>query len=132
MAPQTPGLDQISTRWAFIHDPTQFIQRYEPAIRNYLAALIKDPYDAEEVAQEFFLKALRHGFAGADPERGRFRDYLKIAVRNAAMTHLRRRQQPHAEAYMVDRISVVDEASFVADRKWMADWRNCILERAQR
>lgn len=126
----TPGLDQISTRWTLIHDPKVFIQRYAPAIRNYLGALIKNPHDAEEVAQDFFLKALRHGFSGANPDRGRFRDYLKIAVRNAAMTHLRRRPTPQAGAFEIARLSVPDEAARAADAEWVSDWRRCTLERA--
>lgn len=123
-----PGLDQISTRWSFIHDPEQFVERYAPAIRRYLEALIRNPDDAEEVAQEFFLKALRHGFAAANPDRGRFRDYLKIAVRNAAMSHLRRRPVPRAGAFDVTQLSVSDDA----ERAWLSDWKQCTLERAWR
>lgn len=125
-----PGLDQISTRWTFIHDPREFIKRYAPAIRNYLGALIKNGHDAEEVAQDFFLKTLRNGFAGANPDRGRFRDYVKIAVRNSAMTHLRRRPAPQATAFEVAGLSVQEEVALEADREWLADWRRCMLDRA--
>lgn len=84
------NLDQISTRWQTLNDPLQFVMRYAPAIHNYLCALLKNPHDADEVSQEFLLRVQQHGFANANPERGRFRDYLKKAIRNAGLNHLQR------------------------------------------
>src|SRR5947208_16957069 len=93
-APSGPHsrLDQISTRWAVVNDPLQFMLRYGPAIQRYLSALIKNPHDVEEVLQDFLLRGLQRGFVRTESLRGRFRDYLKTAVRNAALTHYRRRQ----------------------------------------
>ena len=45
-------------------------------------------HDADEVLQELLVWVTERGFAGADPARGRFRDYLRAAVRNAAFRHL--------------------------------------------
>ena len=58
----TPGLDQISTRWPAIKDPVQFVLRYAPAIQKYLAALLRDAHDAEDVAQDFLLRGILKGF----------------------------------------------------------------------
>jgi DNA-directed RNA polymerase specialized sigma24 family protein len=89
----TTRLDEISTEWSILVDPARFVARYEDAIRRYLSALIKNPHDAEEVVQDFFLKITRlHGFFRVRAERGRFRDYLKSAIRNAALNFLRDRQ----------------------------------------
>jgi RNA polymerase sigma-70 factor (ECF subfamily) len=81
-----------TTQWDLIGDPAHVIKRYEPAIRRYFLALIRNRDDAEEAAQEFFLRIVRAGFAGACRDRGRFRDYLRKAVRNAAMNYLRSRR----------------------------------------
>src|SRR5262249_23195157 len=84
-------LEDISTEWSLIHNPVQFVMRYAPAIQRYLAALIKPPSDAEDVAKEFFLRVVKNGFVHARRERGRFRDYVKTAVRNTALNFLNRR-----------------------------------------
>ncbi|MFG0318739.1 MAG: RNA polymerase sigma factor, partial [Planctomycetota bacterium JB042] len=57
---------------------------YDGPIRAYLrAALGRSPHDADDLAQEFFAWALESGFlAKADPSRGRFRGFLKVALRN--------------------------------------------------
>src|SRR4051812_10671065 len=91
---QAPGLDQISTHSPMIEDPGQFVLRYAPAIRSYLRALLKDSDGAEEVSQDFLVRGLLRGFVRTTELRGRFRHYLKAAVRNAAMNHLQRRRPP--------------------------------------
>ena len=60
------NLSQISTRWPLISDPVQFVFRYAEPIQRYLGAIIKNPHDAEEVVQDFLLRAFQHGFV---PER---------------------------------------------------------------
>jgi RNA polymerase sigma factor (sigma-70 family) len=83
---------EVMTQWDLIGDPAHVIKRYEPAIRRYFLALIRNRDDAEEAAQEFFLRIVRSGFAGASRDRGRFRDYLRKSVRNAALNFLRSRR----------------------------------------
>jgi RNA polymerase sigma-70 factor (ECF subfamily) len=87
-----------TTQWDLIGDAAHVIKRYEPAIRRYFRALIPNRDDAEEVAQEFFLRIVRSGFSGADRDRGRFRDYLRKSVRNAALNFLRSRRGRHPDA----------------------------------
>ena len=43
--------------------------RYIGAIRRYLLALTRDPEVADELTQEFALRALLGSFKGADPSR---------------------------------------------------------------
>jgi RNA polymerase sigma-70 factor (ECF subfamily) len=86
------GAPEVATQWDLIGDPAHVIKRYEPAIRRYFLALIRNRDDAEEAAQDFFLRIVRSGFAGASRDRGRFRDYLKKSVRNAAFNFLRSRR----------------------------------------
>jgi len=70
--------------------------RYRRAIRGYLGAILRNSQDADEVAQDLLVKLLQGSFAGADVSRGRFRDYLKSAVRNAAVSFLRRQHRQAA------------------------------------
>jgi len=123
-------IDQISTRWAVVNDPVQFMLRYGPAIQRYLSALIKNPDDAEEVLQDFLLRGLQRGFVRSDSLRGRFRDYLKTAVRNAALTHYRRRHPAIQGDLLFHELSAPDEPPTGADQEWAAEWRECLLKRA--
>lgn len=121
-----PNLEQISTCWPLITDPVQFTLRYALAIERYLRALIRNPHDAEEVLQDFLLRGVEQGFARVGQVRGRFRDYLKTAVRNAAIDHLRRRRLPQQGEFDLAQIA---GRSDEADRAWLAEWRECVLAR---
>jgi RNA polymerase sigma-70 factor (ECF subfamily) len=121
-------LDQISTRWPALSDPTQFVMRYASAIQHYLSAIITNPHDVEEVLQDFLVRGLQHGFVRGEPLHGRFRDYLKAAVRNAALDHLRRRTLPQVQGVDLDAIPLDDAPP--AHHAWIAEWRRCVLDRA--
>lgn len=130
LADPTTRLDRISTRWSQIHDPEYFVLRYSGAIRAYLEALLGGPQEAEEVAQEFLTNFLQQGLEAATPDRGRFRDYLKIAVRNAALTHLRRRKTVQADPRYLAQIPDIRHES--AEQQWLEQWRQCALQKAWR
>jgi len=126
------GLDRISTQWSLVGDPCRVVMRYGSAIRLYLQALIRDTHDADEVSQEFLAGILAKGLPRADPLRGRFRDYLKIAVRNAAMMHFRRLS--HSKLRSLDGMerAVDDRLDERADAAWIEHWRGCVLAAAWR
>jgi RNA polymerase sigma-70 factor (ECF subfamily) len=123
-------LDEIATEWSIIHDPAQFVRCYAPAVESYLRALIKNPHDAEDVAQDFFMRVARHGFVRAKQERGRFRDYLRTAIRNSALNFLRRKRGPRHADFQQVRNLVSDKNAVAADEAWKANWRLCLLDRA--
>jgi RNA polymerase sigma-70 factor (ECF subfamily) len=127
--PTAPSiLDDISTRWSAVIDPSRFVTRYAAAILKYLGAVLRNADEAEEALQDFLLRVVQGSLAGADPDRGRFRHYLKQAVRNAAISRLRRRRrEPAAEPEAAEVASLE-----VADRRWLDGWRECVLERAWR
>ena len=58
------------------------VLRYLPAARRYVEALMQNKQDSEDLVQDLVVRLLAGDFAGADPQRGRFRDLLKVAVRN--------------------------------------------------
>jgi RNA polymerase sigma-70 factor (ECF subfamily) len=125
-------LEQISTRWSTLQDPLQFVTRYATAIRKYLDVLLRNPHDAEEVTQEILLLVVRQGFAGADPARGRFRDYLKRSVRNAALQRRRHKRTAQLGEAELARLAAADPAFPRAEQEWAAEWRECLLNRAWR
>jgi RNA polymerase sigma factor (sigma-70 family) len=87
-------IDAISSRWSLLerahHGSTisggqarqALTMRYMPAVQRYVRAMVADKQDAEDLAQDVAVRLLAGDFAGATPERGRFRSLLKIAVRN--------------------------------------------------
>jgi RNA polymerase sigma-70 factor (ECF subfamily) len=122
-------LEQISTRWSEVGDPIQFVYRYGPAVRAYLAALVADPHDAEDVTQDFLLRMLRQ--PTLTPERvrrGRFRDYLKAALRNVAADHFRRKcGHARAVAGVPELVPAATEPS--ADSAYDLEWQKVLLDR---
>jgi len=87
-----PRLSQLTTRWTLLAqahaaDPavaeaarSDFLPRYCAPVYRYLLGIAGDADRAEELAQEFAVRFLRGDFRHARPERGRFRDYVKVAV----------------------------------------------------
>src|SRR5438552_5336388 len=124
-------LDEIGTEWAIIIDPARFVQRYAPAVESYLRALIKNPHDAEDAAQDFFMRVAKNGFVRARQERGRFRDYLRTAVRNSAISFLKRQQKSKQARFEAVQHVTSDKSIQAADEAWEAEWRRCLLDRAR-
>src|SRR6516162_7103932 len=64
--------------------------RYYGAVRRYLVGIVHDAGVAEELTQDFAVRFLRGDFRRADPQRGRFRDFVKTALRHLARDHWRK------------------------------------------
>src|SRR5262249_1411447 len=129
--PDSPAeLTSISTEWSLVFDPIHFVERYARAIHRYLLALTKNQDDADEAAQEFFLRVTKHGFGRAKRERGRFRDYLKVAVRNWAFSFMKRRRPFRSSGVDWSHVPTPQWSSSTAEREWLAEWRQCLLNRA--
>jgi hypothetical protein len=115
-----------------VRDPAKFVLRYASAIQSYFGALIKNRHDAEEAAQDFFLRVSQYGLVRTRDGRGRFRDYLKVAVRNAALNYLRRNRSTRSVAFGALHDAASQGAGVAADRTWDAEWRRCLFDRARR
>src|SRR4051812_1379878 len=91
-------LSQIATRWSLLQQARgagdaawgELLLRYHAPVYRYLRGLVRDDAAAEDLCQEFALRFLRGDFRHADPDRGRFRDYLKVALRHLAGERSRR------------------------------------------
>lgn len=112
----TDDLDDIPTQWPDVNDPTKFVGRYALAIRAYLRVLLPTEHDVDDVEQEIMLKMLQ-GKMIAQPERGRFRAYLKTIVRNEAISWLRRRRPTYA---------IPDELTHT-EQVWDQTYAQCLL-----
>jgi RNA polymerase sigma-70 factor (ECF subfamily) len=104
------------------------LRRYAGAVRRYLVAVVRDREAADDLAQEFALRFLRGDFRNADPGRGRFRDYVKVAVLNLVTDH-HRRQKARPVPVPPDELNRPDSTD-ADDGVFRESWRDELLDRA--
>ena len=78
-------LSRISTRSGL--SVQDLALRYQRAIERFLRKVLNDPAAAADLTHNLLVKVLRGDF-GRWEGRGRFRDYLKAAVRHEAHSYL--------------------------------------------
>jgi RNA polymerase sigma-70 factor (ECF subfamily) len=98
-------LSQLATLWSVVCQAHQgpedamrsarqrLLERYGGVVHRYLLGALREPDAADELFQEFALHFLRGDFRRADPERGRFRNFLKTALFRLVVHYRRRRQK---------------------------------------
>jgi RNA polymerase sigma-70 factor (ECF subfamily) len=134
-------LSQISTRWTLVAEAGRadggrealaaLLPRYCPPVYSYLLGIVRDEELAAELCQEFALRFVRGDFRNARPERGRFRDYLRVSVQRLARDQIRRRRAR-------ERLLPFDSGVFLGSPDPWADleagfvesWRQNLLNRA--
>jgi RNA polymerase sigma-70 factor (ECF subfamily) len=139
---QNERLSQISTRWSMLLQAhcgsapeasaafQVLMQRYGRAVYRYLLGAVRDPEVADDLAQEFALRFLRGGFQGADPERGRFRDYLKTALIHLVDDFHRARQAwPGPLLHPGPEPAAPAAGETDSERAFLDCWREELLER---
>jgi RNA polymerase sigma-70 factor (ECF subfamily) len=103
------------------------LERYGPAVRRYLGAVLGDPHAADELTQEFAVCLLRGDFRKADPGRGRFRHYVKGVLFHLVGQYRRgRAKQPRP--LPADEVAAGDESA--GDDAFDESWRGELLARA--
>lgn len=136
-------LSRIETLWSVVrraHDAQdsialsaqqQLLDIYGGAIQRYLLASLKDSSAADDLFQEFALKFVKGDLRGVDPERGRFRYYVKKVVSNLMNQH-RRKQASRKEQLLLEEDQQGDSAcaelTSDEDRLFLASWRDDLLE----
>jgi RNA polymerase sigma factor (sigma-70 family) len=140
--PADQRLSRIATMWTIVrkaHGPTtdsvaealqHLVERYQGAVYAYLLGAARDREVADELYQEFALRVVRGDFHRAQPERGRFRDYLRRVLINLVNDYHRARQawpkllSPDAPAPAAP--------SDDSEPDFLAAWRTELLERTWR
>jgi len=127
-------LTDLSTSWTIIrnaHTPGpvgqaamhELIGRYHDAVERYLRLKLRDTNLADEVFQEFWTKLLTHKLAGADSNKGRFRDYLRTVLHRLIIDHFRTKKlQPLPPGDLLDASS--------PDADYDQVWREVVIKRA--
>jgi len=134
-------ISQISTAWTVLFQAHQgsadtagkalqlLLERYTGAVYRYLLSLVRDPDVADDLFQEFALRLVRGAFKQVDPQRCRFRDYLRSCLRNLAIDHHRRQRAPLQPLGEFEP-AVQDEPQGTADAEFLAIWREELLMRS--
>jgi DNA-directed RNA polymerase specialized sigma24 family protein len=136
-------LSSIETTWTLLFQAHQaqagtreeaqkkLLLRYYGAAYRYLVGTVHDPLAAEELAQEFAVRFLRGDFRNADPGRGRFRDFLKTALRHLAMDFWRQNAKA-PRALATDQALLLPSGARdldALDREFLDNWREELISR---
>jgi len=124
-------LDAITTHWSRVQDPAYFVLRYETAVRKYLSALLKSPEGVQEVMHEVLISLMKRGFDQIqETNAGRFRDYLRAALRHAVYAYWRKRERSPSFGAELDSVAAPTRSpGEEADHLWLVEWRSCLLDR---
>jgi RNA polymerase sigma factor (sigma-70 family) len=136
-------LSRISTMWSLLARSQQsppgtaddrwaaLLERYQGVVYRYLLGSLRDPDAADELFQEFALRCLQGAFRGADPQRGRFRDYLKSALFHLIVDQQQNRRK-RLLSLELDGIqpAASPEGPTEAEQRFVSSWRDDVLSRA--
>jgi DNA-directed RNA polymerase specialized sigma24 family protein len=108
----------------------QLLLRYYGAVYRYLLGTVCDADAAEELTQEFAVRFLRGDFRRADPQQGRFRDFLKTSLRHLVITYWRGREKaPPLPPDGPERAAAGPPPGDDFDRAFLDKWREELLAR---
>lgn len=136
-------LSQISTRWSLIFKAhkdaeddksaaqLELVQRYCGAIYNYLLGVLRDPNVVDELCQEFAYRLVRGDFRRAQPQHGRFRDYIKASLFHLVADY-RRQERGQPKPLPFDSAVFANSESGVGspDEQFVQRWRDELLDRS--
>jgi DNA-directed RNA polymerase specialized sigma24 family protein len=136
-------LSQIMTVWTMVRRAHQnpgeaareaqkhLLDRYSGAVRRYLRGLLRDEDAAADVFQEFACEVLGGDLGGADPRRGRFRNFIKgVLFHLVAKYHARRVRQPGPLPDGHPGPTAEEPGPADHDQAFLASWRDDLLARA--
>ena len=140
-APQQ-NLNEIATLWSVVYQAhrgtasgarsaqERLMERYSGAVYRYLLGALKDRHAADDLFQEFCLRFLRGDFKNADPQKGRFRDFVKTALYHLICDHQQRRKKaPQAMPVEQYDLAASPPDLVYSEQEFLASWRNEVLSR---
>jgi len=109
----------------------KLLLRYYGAVYRYLRGMVRDAAVAEELSQDFVVRFLRGDFRQANPQRGRFRDFLKVALRHLVIDHWRQAAQHKKVAQPLpdEALPLAAQTEAESDATFLAGWREELLAR---
>lgn len=133
---------QIETMWSMVrraHDDgitavgqaqQELLERYGGAVHRYALAALQSEDAADDVFQEFALKFVKGDFAGADPDKGRFRSFVKTIVYRLIVDYQRRKKKLGREVNVQTHLPDLGEGEPNADDElFRTSWRDELLAR---
>jgi RNA polymerase sigma-70 factor (ECF subfamily) len=135
-------LSQIATVWTVLLQGNKgsgdadglvqaaVLERYQPAVYRYLLGAVRDPDAADELFQEFALRFVRGDFRQADPERGRFRDYVKTALINLVINYHKKVSRRSAATLEKPEALATTAGRVDLGQQFLSNWRKAILDLA--
>ena len=136
-------LSLISTHWSLLsraHEGEdrdartaqhELLDRYGGAVWRYLMGAVRDGNVADDLFQDFACKFLRGGLRGANPDRGRFRDFLKGVLAHLAADYYRGRGRFACSLDEAFAEPALDAEPFAdQDAAFRESWREELLARA--
>jgi RNA polymerase sigma factor (sigma-70 family) len=133
-------LSRIATMWSDVlqaHGSTadtaeaarnRLLLRYSSSVYRYLLGALRDPDEASDLCQEFAVRFLRGDFRKANPQRGRFRDYVKSALSNLVNDHFRAQQARPRNMAANFEPAAAEEPSLSPEQEFLSSWRQTLLD----
>ncbi len=137
-----PHLSQITTLWTMVNEARspdaaaanearqQLLRRYGGAVKRYLLGALRDAEAADDLTQEFALRFLSGKCGGAEPERGRFRNFVKGVLAHLITDYFRRQQARNRPLRLDDDVSASCMDPAGSDPLFVESWRQELLARA--
>jgi RNA polymerase sigma factor (sigma-70 family) len=136
-------LSQISTMWTVLQQAHAgsraevraaqqlLLERYGGAVHRYLVRAVGDVHAADDLLQEFALALIQGSFRGADPERKRFRFYVKTVLFHMVSRHGRgQRKKVQPLPGNSPELANLAAPSPDNDQDFDDNWRDQLLARA--
>src|SRR6516225_8068579 len=136
------NLGDIATHWTAVrqaHEGSgeavdrarqELMERYSGAVYRYLLGALHDAHAADDLFQEFALRFLRGDFRNADPQRGRFRDFVRTALYHLIVDHQNRRSSGPAPLPAREYADPNQPDLYYSEQEFLASWRAEVLGRA--
>lgn len=136
-----------STRWDLLAEASrrgepstgalnEFAERYYAAVKAFIVA-VGQRDEADDLTQRFFETVVLPGrlFANADPVKGRFRPYLKQAIRNFIVDEHRRRMRTPQDGLRstdvaLDALTTAADQSPAPDAEMLRAWARSLIAMA--
>lgn len=114
----------------------EFVARYYPPARAYIAAIVRDGDQADDLVQAFIERVVLKGrlLSNADRRKGGFRSFLKQSLRNFVIDHMRKKgvagPQVHPDGATGGWDRVLDEHPASAESEYHTAFVRALLEAA--